>query len=283
MDGLNKPPHRLVLGGTQVDRHVGQRLQARRLMINMSEDWLAGRLDISTETLVEIEAGRVRISFEHLLIAADALDVTESYFYAGIGRAGSNATAARKSWIREVDRWFASQVFPHEGALLKMARRMTGNVETARDLVHETYADLMSGEKWRVIDNPRAYALKSVRSFAGRWLQRSRIVPFDLRANMESLDVADLDPNAFEVLSAKDQHRMILKAVAQLPQQCRRVVELRRFKDRSHSQIAEELGISLSMVEKHLARGMLLLAEALGKGDNTASPGGETRPLARDE
>ena len=255
-----------------IDRHVGARLRARRLFLQMSEEWLAGLLEVPVEDIAGFEAGTVRIGHEKLLQVADVLDVAERYFYQGFG--GKAPEPKRKpSWLRDVDHWFASQLFPHESALLAVARKMTGNTETARDLVQETYADVLSGDKWRGIVNPRAYAMKAVRSFAGRLLQRARIVPIELLANMESISQADLSPDAYDILSAKEKRRLILEAIEDLPPQCRKVVKLRRLGERLPKDIAKELGISLSMVEKHLARGMSLIADRLAEYEPRQLPG----------
>lgn len=220
-----------------VDAYVGSRLRARRLLLQMSEVWLAGMLSISVEKLAAIEEGRARIGHRDLLRCADLLDVPERYFYLGFG-APSPAPEKPPGWRREVDQWFAAHLFPHEGLFLSTARRMTGNPEVAREIVQDTYADLLSGDKWRGIAFPRAYALKAVRSFAGRFLQRSRIVPIELLANMEAVDQTDLNPDAYEILSAKERRAIILQAIEDLPPQCRKVVKLRRLKEmlpaRSH-------------------------------------------------
>ena len=261
-----------------IDRHVGARLRARRLFLQMSEDWLEGRLNVTVEQLLDFESGRARIGFDQLLWAADALDVAERYFYQGFG--GNAPEPERKpSWLRDVDRWFSSNVFPHERTLLGVARRMTGNVETAKDVVQQTYVELMSGDKWRGIENPRAYAMRAVRSISGRLLQRARIVPFDSFANMDDVGGVDPNPNALDVLSAKEKRAIILEAIEQLPPQCRKVVKLRRLKEMLPRQIAEEMGISLSMVEKHLARGMTIIADKLSQCDPDCVPSRRNDPV----
>lgn len=248
-----------------VDQYVGGRLRARREFMQMSEEWLAGHLEVSVNQLLAMEAGECRIGFELLLRAADALDVAERYFYLGFGRKDPDAGPPSKSWLRDVDRWFSANLFPHEGALLAVARRMTGNTETARDVVQDAYADVLRNEKWRAIENPRAYAMKAVRSLAGRLLQRARIVPIELLANMEEVGHMDLSPDAYEVLSAKQRRQLVLDAIDALPPQCRRVVKLRRLAEMLPKDIAREMDISVSMVEKHLARGMAAIADKLAE------------------
>lgn len=257
----------------EVDIHVGARLRARREFMQMSEEWLAGHLEVSVDQLLAMEAGERRIGFDMLLRAADALDVAERYFYLDFGRKGPDAGPPPKSWFRDVDRWFSAHLFPHEGALLAVARRMTGNTETAKDVVHDAYADVLRNDKWRAIENPRAYAMKAVRSLAGRLLQRARIVPIELLANMEEVGQMDLSPDAYEVLSAKQRRQLILDAIDALPPQCRRVVKLRRLAEMLPKDIAREMGISVSMVEKHLARGMAAIADKLAEHEPQRMPG----------
>jgi RNA polymerase sigma-70 factor (ECF subfamily) len=53
------------------------------------------------------------------------------------------------------------------------------------------------------------------------------------------------------------------EALAQMPERCRTVLIRRRFDNQSPTEIARELGISLSTLEKRLARAVVLLGRAL--------------------
>ncbi len=245
-----------------IDRHVGAQMRARRLFLQMSEDWLAGMLRIGLDDLAAMEEGGLRIDFDTMMAAAEYLGVSERYFYMGF-KGTAAKQAARGAWLREADQWFSQHLFPYENALLTVARRMTGNRETARDMVQETYADILAGEKWRTVQNPRAYAMRALRNYALTFLQRARVVPIELIANMETLPHVDLSPDAHDVLSAKQKRDLLLKAIEALPPKCRQVVKLRRLREMSQRDIAKHLGIAESSVEKHLARGMQLIADYL--------------------
>lgn len=59
----------------------------------------------------------------------------------------------------------------------------------------------------------------------------------------------------------------MLKALNALPPRARQVVILRRFENLTYLQIAARLGISVSAVEKHMARAMAALRLDLVEGD----------------
>jgi len=166
-------------------------------------------------------------------------------------------------WLREVDVWFAAEVFPHEASLVRMAHRITGDEETAREIVHEIYAELLRGDRWRLISRPRAYAVTAVRRAAFRLMQRARVVPIKTFADMDVVVGRDLSPDAHQLLFAKEQRRILLEIIDRLPPRCREVVRLRRIEEKSPQAIARELGITVSAVDKHLARGMALITEGL--------------------
>lgn len=56
-------------------------------------------------------------------------------------------------------------------------------------------------------------------------------------------------------------------AIAQLPDKCRAVFMLSRFDGLSHKQIAERVGISVKMVEKHITRALVSCQRVVGERD----------------
>lgn len=257
----------------RVDIHVGARVRARRIMLQMSEDWLAGMLGVSVSQLSNMEAGKARIDHPTLMSLRDLLDVPERYFYMGFGKQPLKPRA-KLPWVRDVDRWFVSHVFPYEALFLKTALRLTADAEAAREIVHEAYAELLTGSRWTGIAFPRSYVMKAIRNLALRRLQRSRVVPIDLLADMDVLNTSDAAPDGYEIVSARQRRAIVLAAIDELPPQCRRVVTLRRLQEMLPRDIAREMGISLSMVEKHLAKGMLHIARRLGEEMSEPGAGG---------
>ena len=257
-----------------IDRHVGSRLRTRRLFCQMSEEWLAGQLEVSLDKMAAFEKGSARISYEMLTQAAEMLDVPERYFYMGLGGAGGGPNK-KKSWLREVDRWFRDYVSPHEGLFLKAARHLTGNLDAARDLVHDAYAAVLSDERWRTVENPRAYVRRAVTNLALDRLKRKKIVQIDDYAEVEMVNFADAAPDAYQTLAGRERLGVVMAALDRLPPQCRQVFIMRKIEDVSPTEIAARLGIEIKTVEGHLARGLV----ALNKHLETAA--GEARGTVR--
>ena len=64
-------------------------------------------------------------------------------------------------------------------------------------------------------------------------------------------------PDAEAVAAARERICILIEAVNELPPRCREVFLLSRFDDLSNGQIAERLGISRNMVEKHVIKAMV--------------------------
>lgn len=67
-----------------VDRHVGERVRARRKQLGLSQDKLAEALGLTFQQVQKYERGVNRISASKLFDAAGALGVDIPYFYDGL-------------------------------------------------------------------------------------------------------------------------------------------------------------------------------------------------------
>lgn len=56
------------------------------------------------------------------------------------------------------------------------------------------------------------------------------------------------------------------QAIADLPNRCKKVIELSYLHEKSSKEIAEEMGVSVSTVDNQRARGIQLLKKSLAKG-----------------
>ncbi|MDD3799337.1 MAG: sigma-70 family RNA polymerase sigma factor [Novosphingobium sp.] len=165
--------------------------------------------------------------------------------------------------LRPIDRWFIDEVLPHEPAFLEAARRLERDADAAHDLVQEAFARLFAMDGWASIAYPRQYVLRMLRNMSIERLRRAKIVEFQRISDIEDFDVEDDTPDQFRIASGKDLVGRVRTALNAMPERCRTVLIRRRFDGQPPREIARELGISLSTMEKRLARALVLLSRAL--------------------
>ena len=164
---------------------------------------------------------------------------TEWKLSAGRGEAGAEVGLA------EMD--FQQFVAARSAPLFRGALVLTGNRETAEDLVQETLERVC--RKWRTIvakDAPDAYVRRIMVNLANdRWRRFRRTVPHQDTGDMAA------PGDEYGRIDSRDQ---LVRALQSLPM--RTVVVLRYFHDLSDAEIAADLRISQSTVRSQLARGM---------------------------
>ncbi len=129
------------------------------------------------------------------------------------------------------------------------------------DIVQETYVRVCQFKPKSDIRTPRALMVKIARNLAldhikrAEWRLTSRI---EEDSEMEVGEASRLADETFNRVTSDEEFAQFCEAVRQLPLQCRRVFVLKKVYGYSQREIARELEISESTVEKHIAKGMKL-------------------------
>lgn len=160
------------------------------------------------------------------------------------------------SWSRPIDVWFSAHVLPHEAHFLRQGRRWAKSAEEASDLVQEAYLKLLQMDNWAAIRDPRSYTVTVIRNLVLQRVRREQVVAIADIPAPSLAEVRDDAPDVFETVAAREALVDLLADVARLPPVCQRVIRMRKFEERTPREIALALGISVSTVETHLARGM---------------------------
>ncbi len=146
----------------------------------------------------------------------------------------------------------------HRPALVRFLRGRLGSAEDAEDVAQEAYARLMRAERLEQIENPRGFLFRTAANLAvdrGRQQQRRASKERELGPQMR--DTAEHDAGTRSPETARqgqERLRQIADALDQLPWKCRRAFVLHRFEGKSHTEIARELGVSRSTIEKYVMR-----------------------------
>lgn len=173
-------------------------------------------------------------------------------------------------WLRDIDRWFMAHVLPYAGVYRTYARRLMRDDSEAEDLVQEAYARVVGMENWQRLEAPHRFTLRVIHNLAVERIRHARVVTIMQAGNLEMAEWADLAPDPYSVIASRDELRRVLAALNLLPEKCREAMLLRKFHGLTPFQIAERMAISVSTVEKHLAKGLRLLTKMLANEDGQA-------------
>ena len=127
------------------------------------------------------------------------------------------------------------------------------------DIVQETYVRVCQYNIRKDVDEPRALMVSVARNLALDHIKRADYKltsGFETDADMESALALHAADDSFNAVASSDEFSRFCDAVRQLPLQCRRVFVLKKVYGYSQREIALELGIAESTVEKHIASGM---------------------------
>lgn len=152
----------------------------------------------------------------------------------------------------------------HRRALENMLRGRTRDPQLAADLTQDIFLRL------RRITAPlpnkheaRRYLFSMARNLATDY-QRVEGRRAQILEGAVTL-FEDVAPSPEEEAITRDQMRTVEAALAELPKHCRNVLYMSRMLGMSHSEIAAELKISKSLVEKYVVKAMLHCRERLGE------------------
>lgn len=146
-------------------------------------------------------------------------------------------------------------------AIRPLLFRVVGRIvrpEEIEDIVQETFILSYAASRKKKIDSPRAFMLQTAKNIALNTSKRA-----DHKQHFSFDDLLDDDfqmhsQNVEERYQAEEMFVYFCRAIAELPVDCRRVFILKKVYGLSQAEIAERFGISISMVEKHVAKGMAM-------------------------
>lgn len=163
------------------------------------------------------------------------------------------------------DERYLLQALEIEGVLRACLYRYTRNNSDVDELLQEVYARLLvaGASNEPEVRSVRAFALTIARNVAFDWLRHRQVVPIELVADLEALEVLDEGEQIEEIVNSHQELAILVKAIQGLPERCRQVFTLRKVYGYSQKEIAARLNISENTVEQHLTKAARRCAQAL--------------------
>lgn len=130
-----------------------------------------------------------------------------------------------------------------------------GNRQVAEDVAHDAYVRVLERSGDVEIVHPRAFLYRTAINLVIDKHRRG------LLRQIEPLEVLDTDERFFspapqQAMDLNQRLALMQRALAEVSPVCRDSFLLRKLEGLSHPEIAERLGISRSLVEKHIVNAM---------------------------
>lgn len=160
-------------------------------------------------------------------------------------------------------RWIARHIIPAEPQIRASLRASGATPDEVDDLVQDAYCRFAAMLSVDGIDRPAAYFMQMVKNLRRDRLRRDKVVQFEefteTATPFVSLDGEDLEAQ----IGARRELRMVDDVLANLPERCRTIFTLKRIEGLSQKQIAEQLGVSETIVENDVRKAVRALQSAL--------------------
>lgn len=145
-----------------------------------------------------------------------------------------------------------------------LARKL-GNEQDAQELTQEVFLKVWKAGDLGAIDNLKAFVYRVASNLAvdlmrrrrreGNWLAHLTLDEENRARNVVGLAFSEQDRE----LARKQRIEAIMDAIKGLPVNCQKAFILNKFSGLDYNQVAAEMGVSKSMVEKHISRALASL------------------------
>ncbi|WP_417803456.1 sigma-70 family RNA polymerase sigma factor [Thalassospira lucentensis] len=151
--------------------------------------------------------------------------------------------------------------------LLIHVRRRVGCGAMAADIIQEVGAKLTERPPETAIENPRAFLYRAASNMAIDQLRAQKTQTRYVQTGDIPEHARSDTPSVEEHLVQRERLAVLKRAVDELPPRCRDVFIMRKFHGISQAEIAEKLGISRGMVEKHIRNALAHCMEKMREID----------------
>lgn len=142
--------------------------------------------------------------------------------------------------------WIRSLFEQYEGALVRYAARLTGNIDAARDAVQETFMQLCQMDPGELDERPVPWLYTVCRN---RALDGRRKEARMNALGEECEEVAETGkPNPLQIAEKRNATSVVLKALESLPANQQEVIRLKFQDGMSYKEISQVTGLSISNV-----------------------------------
>lgn len=154
----------------------------------------------------------------------------------------------------------------HQAELLNFFRGRVARPQDAADLAQESWSRMMH-YRLDTVASSRGLLFTIARNVLKNHWRWSALRQIEQSTDFTELDVSSDAPGPDRHLQAAIDLEALEAAVVALPPKCRTVFLLSRIEGLSNAEVAQRCGISVKMVEKHLAKAIVTCRAQVGDFD----------------
>jgi RNA polymerase sigma-70 factor, ECF subfamily len=176
-----------------------------------------------------------------------------------------NAQLIKK--LKEGDHQAYKYIFDHYYALMgAIAFEYVEDYYISQNIVEDVMMSMWEKrEQLTISTSVKSYLLTSVRNKCIDYLrgQSREAEVFSLESEVGSSSCYIPDQEMFEQIVLSELEEKIEKIIQSMPEECKKVFLLSRYGDKSYTEIADELNISVNTVKYHIKKALNLFREEL--------------------
>lgn len=152
-------------------------------------------------------------------------------------------------------------------ALRKFLVRRHVNHADVADIVQETYCRVLKSGEVETIRHPKAFLFQVANNVARNAAKHRRGGVEGDAVDIDGIEADDEGPGPYRRLKAEQELAIVRAALEELAPKCREVFVLNRFDNLSYAEIAAELDLSVSMIEKYVSQALSHLRKRVADAD----------------
>ncbi len=152
--------------------------------------------------------------------------------------------------------------------LMRFFKRNSATRCEAEDLVQEVALKIIGRSSNAIILNEKAFSFEVARNVM-RDYQKFRSID---KSNVDHvshdelyISMPSMDPRQDRIAEGRQELAIVISALEELEDRTKDIFVLFKFEGMKHSEISELMGISVSAVEKHVAKAVAHLAVRIGR------------------
>ena len=162
----------------------------------------------------------------------------------------------KKHQSKDRSRTITEAFLKHETFLKRFISRLLPRPQDIKDVVQDTYLKAFTAEKKQTIQQPKAFLFRVAKNAALTQLTKKSRQVISYVEDYDGLEIINDEVTVENRVLAQEKLGMFCQSALEMPPRCRRVFLMAKVYGMSHREISAEVGIGISAVEKHVAKGL---------------------------